>query len=226
MGVRQRGMRDERAGAKEIEGRGDVVAGLVPVIGEAKQRPVRDEDGREGEREDSPQRRIYFWRARKNRVSRSGHVLMDWAGRHGHGRPVRLECDGSEWLFVLCEVLPQHVPKRLGLLRTEIDPVVVLNKELVRRVLMGDAEVEKEVPDADADLHAVGIGLAIVRGFLELDFRLGMAGVHGAYKGIAKWKGETGGKDHRCRDVLQLFKLFTRKMVSSSAGRTRHDVRW
>ena len=38
MSVGEGGLRDEGAGAEEIPGGGDVVAGLVPEVGEAEER--------------------------------------------------------------------------------------------------------------------------------------------------------------------------------------------
>ena len=48
-------MRDERAGAEEIVGGGNVVAGLVPVIGQMEQGEVREIEGDEDQRKDQPQ---------------------------------------------------------------------------------------------------------------------------------------------------------------------------
>ena len=93
---------------------------------------------------------------------------------------MRLERNRSEGLLILGEVLAEHVPESLGLLRTEIDAVMIFDVDLVGRVLMSDAEIEEEIPDAYAHLNAVGIGFAIIRGLAELDFGLGMTGVHGA----------------------------------------------
>ena len=56
VGVRERAEGDERSGAEEVISRGDVVAGFIPVIGEAQQRPVRSDDGDEDGGEDGPQR--------------------------------------------------------------------------------------------------------------------------------------------------------------------------
>lgn len=55
MRVGERAVRDERAGAEEIECGGDVVAGFIPVIGQAEKREVREIERDEDERKDQPQ---------------------------------------------------------------------------------------------------------------------------------------------------------------------------
>ena len=60
MGVGQRGDGNQRAGAEEVPGRGDVVAGLVPVVGQAQQCEVAGIKRRKDHRKDHPggQRRV------------------------------------------------------------------------------------------------------------------------------------------------------------------------
>jgi hypothetical protein len=48
-------VRNERAGAEEIIGGGDVVTGLVPVVGQAQQREVGEIERDEDQRKDQPQ---------------------------------------------------------------------------------------------------------------------------------------------------------------------------
>jgi len=48
--------RDEAAGQEKVAGGGDVVAGLVPVIGKPKERSVGEEDRGEDESEDERER--------------------------------------------------------------------------------------------------------------------------------------------------------------------------
>ena len=55
MGVGDSGLWDEGSGAEEIPGGGDVIAGLVPEVGEAEEGEVREEDGYEEEREEHPE---------------------------------------------------------------------------------------------------------------------------------------------------------------------------
>jgi hypothetical protein len=55
VGVRSGGLGDEGAGVEEVPGGGDVVAGLVPEIGEMQQRDMGQEDGGEGEGEELPE---------------------------------------------------------------------------------------------------------------------------------------------------------------------------
>src|SRR6185437_15579974 len=107
---------------------------------------------------------------------------MDGAGGDGHGMSLRLKCDGSEGLLVLGEVLAQHVPEGLGLLRAEVNAVAVFDRDLMRSVLMRDAEVEEEVPNAGAHLNAVGVGFAVLGRFIDVD--LGLVGCrHGCLSG-------------------------------------------
>ena len=55
MRVRERAVGNQRAGAEEIVGGRDVVAGLVPVVGEPQQGEVGEIEGDEDERKDQPQ---------------------------------------------------------------------------------------------------------------------------------------------------------------------------
>jgi hypothetical protein len=55
MGVRERTEGYQRAGAEEVVGGGDVVAGLVPVVGQAQQSEVGEIECDEDQRKDQPQ---------------------------------------------------------------------------------------------------------------------------------------------------------------------------
>ena len=55
MRVRERAVGNQRAGAEEIVGGRDVVAGLVPVVGEPQQGEVREIERDKDERKDQPQ---------------------------------------------------------------------------------------------------------------------------------------------------------------------------
>ena len=57
MRVREGAVRNQRAGAEEIVGSGDVVAGLIPVVGQVQQCEVREIERDEDERKDQPQRK-------------------------------------------------------------------------------------------------------------------------------------------------------------------------
>ena len=56
MRIRERAEGDQSAGAEEIVSRGDVVAGLVPVIGQPQQSEMREIEANEDQRKDQPQR--------------------------------------------------------------------------------------------------------------------------------------------------------------------------
>ena len=58
MRVGEGGLGNERAGAEEVPRGGDVVAGLVPEVGEAEEGDVREIDGREEQGIEHPQRDV------------------------------------------------------------------------------------------------------------------------------------------------------------------------
>jgi hypothetical protein len=47
---------NQRAGAEEIVGGRDIVAGLVPIVGQTQQREVREIERDKNQRKDQPQR--------------------------------------------------------------------------------------------------------------------------------------------------------------------------
>jgi hypothetical protein len=55
MRVRERAEGDQGAGAEEVVGGGDVVASLVPVVGQAQQGEVGEVECDEDQRKDQPQ---------------------------------------------------------------------------------------------------------------------------------------------------------------------------
>ncbi len=61
VGVGGGGLGDEGAGAEEVPGGGDVVAGLVPEVGEAEEGVVGEVDGYEEERVEHPERDVAAW---------------------------------------------------------------------------------------------------------------------------------------------------------------------
>src|SRR5215469_8399775 len=73
-----------------------------------------------------------------------------------------LEIQRPEGLLILRQVLPEHVPKRLGLLWTEENCLVVSDRHLVGTVTGGKTKNQRKIPHAHANLHAVRIGLAII----------------------------------------------------------------
>src|SRR5437660_4885000 len=87
-------------------------------------------------------------------------LLVDGAAGWGE----LLECDGAEGLLVLGQVVAKHIPEGLGLLRTEVYALEVFDSQLVGALLAHGPEDQKEVPDAHADLDAVGVAVAIVLG--------------------------------------------------------------
>ena len=55
--IRERAVRNQRAAAEEIVSGGDIVTGLVPVVGQAQQSEVREIERNEDQRKDQPQRK-------------------------------------------------------------------------------------------------------------------------------------------------------------------------
>src|ERR1035437_7738036 len=92
---------------------------------------------------------------------------------------LRLGVERAEGLLVLGQVLPQHIPQGLGLLRAQKNRILVADGDLVGDVAGCQAEDQLEVPHADADLDAVSIGLAVVGGLDEVHLRLLRGWTHG-----------------------------------------------
>ena len=55
--IREGAVRNQRAAAEEIVGGGDIVAGLVPVVGQVQESEVREIERNEYQRKDQPQRK-------------------------------------------------------------------------------------------------------------------------------------------------------------------------
>src|SRR2546423_6011795 len=95
-------------------------------------------------------------------------ALVDDPGR-GHAR---VELDLAERLLIIGDVLLQDGVQRLRLLRAQVHALEVADLDLARRLLLQRAEDEKEVPNVHADLHAVGVALAVVLTLDQLDLGL------------------------------------------------------
>ena len=180
MRIRERAEWNQCAGAEEVVGGGDVIAGLVPVVGQVQQGEVREIECDEDQRKDQPERKglvyllILLIGVLPRGKSEEGEdcclrgvclVERTLRGRARNG----LERDAAEGLLILRQVLAEHVEERLGLLGTEVDPLKATDGDLVGRVLMCGAEGEEEIPDAGAYLHAVGVAFAVVGGFADVD---------------------------------------------------------
>jgi len=160
MSVGRRGEGNQRAGVKEVQRRGDVVAGLVPVVWQGEQGEVAQVERREDDREDHPGRKWRVGPRLDEAYPAQGFVLYLIDRSLREVVAVRLQVKCAEGLLVLGQVLSQHVPQSLGLLRAEENRIVVADGDLVGSVARSQAEDQLEVPDADADLDAVGVGLA------------------------------------------------------------------
>src|SRR5450631_3888926 len=74
-----------------------------------------------------------------------------------------LQCDIAKSHFILFEILPQHVPQSLGLLRTQINSVLILYRQFLGICLLSCSEGEKEIPYTDTDLNAIRIAFTVFR---------------------------------------------------------------
>ena len=164
---------NQRAGAEEVPCGRDVVAGLIPVVGQPQQREVAGIERHEHDWKNHPERKGRVQpgldQSSQGRASSSVSILdhaeclvwlVDGALREIVG--LRFERERAEGLLVLGDVLPQHVPQGLGLLRTQVDGLVIADGHLVGALAGGETEDELEIPNADADLDAVGVGLAVI----------------------------------------------------------------
>jgi hypothetical protein len=96
--------------------------------------------------------------------------LVDGALREIVG--LRLERESSKSLFVLGDVLAEHVQEGLGLLGAQVDCLMVFDGDLVGTLAGSQSEDELEIPHADANLNAVGVGLAVIGRLGEIELRL------------------------------------------------------
>ena len=117
-------------------------------------------------------------------VAAGGIMVDDGASRHRIALD-QLSADGDGYVLsgeknllhvddrvvVLLHVVLQDVEKGFGLRRAHVDPLEVRDPNLIRGRLIDDAEEEKEVPQVQPDLYAVGVPLAVVLRRLKMDFR-------------------------------------------------------
>jgi hypothetical protein len=75
--------------------------------------------------------------------------------------------DRPECLLVLGHVVSKDVEQSFGLLRAEIDSLKVFHLDLIGRRTAQSAEDEHEVPHRETNLNAVGVGVAVVSGFVQ-----------------------------------------------------------
>src|SRR5882762_4071864 len=84
----------------------------------------------------------------------------------------RVELNLAKRALVTRQILLQNRRQRLCLLRTQIDSLKVPQLHFVLALLLQRAEDKEEVPNVDAHLHAVGVGLAIILRSRKLNVRL------------------------------------------------------
>ena len=182
--------RDQRAGAEEVPGSGDVVAGFVPVVGQAEEAEMGDVEGHEddgkiiqrGTARQAGARTGFLQKAkgqtRSCEPADTFRELVD--GPLGRAVGLRFEREGAEGLLVLRDVLAEDVPEGFGLLRTQEDGLVIADGDLVGRCRCWRGRRPVEIPYADAHLDAVGVGLAVIGRLRHVDLGLLRIGTHGS----------------------------------------------
>src|SRR5690606_15272273 len=98
---------------------------------------------------------------------------LELLDRFGAG-PAGVELNLAERLFVLLEVLAQHRMQSLRLLGAQVDAVGDVQVYLLRRLRSNLTELQKEVPEADSHLNAIGIAFPIVGILHDSDLRIGV----------------------------------------------------
>jgi len=71
------------------------------------------------------------------------------------------QLDFSESRLVLADVLLKDVHQRFCLLRAQINALEILDGDLVGHGLIHHSEAQEEIPEANANLHAVGVILPV-----------------------------------------------------------------
>src|SRR5215471_1907234 len=75
----------------------------------------------------------------------------------------RIELDLSKGALVIGHILLQDGGQRFGLLWAQVDTLEIPHFHLALRLLLHSAKDQEKIPDIYPHLHAVGIGLAIIR---------------------------------------------------------------
>src|ERR1700752_1405669 len=88
------------------------------------------------------------------------------------GHHARVQLDFAEGILVPGHILLQHSEQCLGLLRAQINSLEVLDLYLRFSLLQQGSENQEEIPDVDADLHAVGVVFAVCGSVRKLHVRL------------------------------------------------------
>lgn len=118
--------------------------------------------------------------ARVSEVCASRLSLNDFLVYWSVGLLQWLQRDIAKSHLVLFEVLAQHVPQSFGLLRTEVDALLVMDGYFFWCLLLGRAKGQEEIPDADTNLDAIGVGFAIIGGLGQDNAGLLCGLVHGS----------------------------------------------
>src|SRR6516164_5871493 len=92
--------------------------------------------------------------------------------RPAAGMHARIELNLAKGSLVIDQILLQDGIQRLGLLRAEVDALEVANLDFRFVLLLQRAKHQKEIPDVDPYLHAVGVVLAVIGGVSQLNRRL------------------------------------------------------
>ncbi len=88
------------------------------------------------------------------------------------GHHPRVQLDFAKGILVSGHVLLQNPEQCFGLLRAQINSLEVLDFYLRFRLLQQGSENQEEIPDVDADLHAVGVVFSVCGSIRKLHVRL------------------------------------------------------
>src|SRR5689334_8095244 len=108
------------------------------------------------------------WRTVLNAIGDTRLSLVDRAGSHH----TRIQLDFTKRALVTGNILLQDRGQRFGLLRAQINTLEIADFHLGFALLLQRTEYQKEIPDIDSYLHAVGIVLAVFAGIDQLDVGL------------------------------------------------------
>src|SRR5205807_7545483 len=130
----------------------------------------------------------------------------------------RIKLDLTECALVPTHILLQQSQQRFRLLWAQIDALEILDLDLSFGLLLQRAENQKEIPDVDPHLHAIGIVLAVRGVIYQFDVRLARKAHGWKCNDFAVGKGSWAGKIPPAETAMT--KTVTR-LMSSAAGRTR-----
>ena len=150
----KRGFGDQRVRMRKVVGGRNVEAGFIPEEGKPQEWRVQQKNNDKDQRVNASERELWrfvsFWRGQWLSFSREVPDLVDLALLR---RDVRIELDFTECAFILADVLLQDGQQCLGLLRTQVDALKVLDLYFLCVHWLQTAKNQQKVPHAHADLY-------------------------------------------------------------------------